>query len=161
MRGPHRHRRDPTRARGPRPRCGSAAAARLARHGIARGRRTSPEGFEDQQARCPTARRLMVLVDTSVWIRFLAGRTPFAAGLDALLDQGEVLAHQLVYGELLIGDRGGRPALLESYEKLVRAPSIPHDEVVELVRSRKLHGRGVGWIDVHLLASALVAGTLL
>ena len=78
-----------------------------------------------------------------------------------MLDQGEVLAHELVYGELLIGDRGGRPALLANYEKLVRAPSIAHAEVLELVRSRKLHGRGVGWIDVHLLASALVAGTAL
>jgi len=103
----------------------------------------------------------MVLVDTSVWIRFLAGRAPFAEGLDALLDQGEVLAHELVYGELLIGDRGGRPALLASYEKLVRVPSIAHAEVVELVRARKLHGRGVGWIDVHLLASTVVAGTVL
>ena len=65
------------------------------------------------------------------------------------------------HGELLIGDRGGRPALLESYDKLVRVPSIAHGEVVELVRSRKLHGRGVGWIDVHLLASTLVAGTVL
>ena len=101
----------------------------------------------------------MVLVDTSVWIRALAGRSPFVAVLDVLLDRGEVLAHDLVFGELLIGDRGGRPALLASYEKLPRAPSVPHAEVVELVRSRKLHGRGVGWIDVHLLASTLVART--
>ena len=103
----------------------------------------------------------MVLVDTSVWIRFLAGRAPFAAGLDALLDRDEVLAHELVLGELLIGDRGGRAALLASYEKLFRAPTVSHSEVVELVRSRKLYGRGVGWIDVHLLASALVARTVL
>ena len=100
----------------------------------------------------------MLLVDTSVWIRFLAGRSPFAAGLDALLDRGEVLAHELVFGELLIGDRGGRSAMLASYAKLLRAPTVSHAEVVELVRSRKLHGRGVGWIDVHLLASALTGG---
>jgi predicted nucleic acid-binding protein len=103
----------------------------------------------------------MVLVDTSVWIRFLAGRAPFAAGLDALLDRDEVLAHELVLGELLIGDRGGRAALLASYEKLFRAPTVSHSEVVELVRSRKVYGRGVGWIDMHLLASALVARTVL
>ena len=102
----------------------------------------------------------MVLVDTSVWIRFLAGRAPFAAGLDSLLDQGEVLAHDLVFGELLIGERGGRSALLASYEKLLRAPAVSHAEVVDLVRSRKLYGRGVGWIDVHLLASVLVARTV-
>ena len=103
----------------------------------------------------------MVLVDTSVWIRFLAGRTPFAAGLDSLLGRDEVLAHELVFGELLIGDRGGRSALLASYEKLLRAPAVSHAEVVDLVRSRKLYGRGIGWIDVHLLASALVARTVL
>ena len=78
-----------------------------------------------------------------------------------MLDRDEVLAHELVFGELLIGDRGGRSALLASYEKLLRAPAISHLEVVDLVRSRKLYGRGVGWIDVQLLASALVARTVL
>ncbi|HEX7476994.1 MAG TPA: PIN domain-containing protein [Polyangiales bacterium] len=99
----------------------------------------------------------MVLVDTSVWIRFLAGREPFASGLDQLLDRDEVLAHDLVQGELLIGDRGGRPALLASYQKMLRAPTLSHQDVVVLVRSRKLNGRGIGWVDAHLLASALVA----
>src|SRR3954469_1133796 len=111
MPGAHRHRRHPTRTGGARPPCCSAAVARAARHGIVRGGCASPQGSEDEKARGQAARRLMVLVDTSVWIRFLAGRTPFATALDALLDQGEVLAHELVYGELLIGDRGGRPAL--------------------------------------------------
>jgi predicted nucleic acid-binding protein len=46
----------------------------------------------------------MVLVDTSVWIRFLANRPPFAAQLDRLLDTGEAAGHDLIYGELLIGD---------------------------------------------------------
>ena len=50
----------------------------------------------------------MVLVDTSVWIRFLANRAPYAAELDRLLGLDEVTGHELVYGELLIGDRGGR-----------------------------------------------------
>jgi predicted nucleic acid-binding protein len=98
----------------------------------------------------------MILVDTSVWIRFLAGREPYAARLDELLERDEVLAHDLVYGELLIGDRGGRPVLLASYRILSRAATASHDEVVELVRSRKLHGRGIGWVDAHLLASALI-----
>jgi predicted nucleic acid-binding protein len=104
----------------------------------------------------------MVLVDTSVWIRFLAGRAPYSRELDALLERDEVLAHDLVLGELLMGDRGGRRSrLLASYEKLSRAPSIAHEEVVEFVRSRKLQGRGMGWMDVHLLASAMVMPTVL
>lgn len=103
----------------------------------------------------------MVLVDTSVWIRFSAGRAPFAAGLDALLDRDEVLAHDLVEGELRIGDRGGRRRLLTDYARMLRAPTVAHAEVMELVRSRKFGGRGIGWIDAQLLASALVASATL
>ena len=101
---------------------------------------------------------MIVLVDTSVWIRFLAGREPFASALDALLDREEVLAHELVFGELLIGARRSRSALLASYDALPQVPSIPHREVVEFVRGRKLQGRGIGWIAAHLLASVIVAG---
>jgi predicted nucleic acid-binding protein len=98
----------------------------------------------------------MVLVDTSVWIRFLANRQPYAAELDRLLERDEVVGHELVFGELLIGDRGGRPGLLAAYAQMHQASVIPHGDVVDFVRNRPLHGRGVGWIDVHLLASALV-----
>ena len=55
---------------------------------------------------------LRVLVDTSVWIRFLSNRTPYAAQLEALLNQDDVSGHDFVYGELLIGDKGGRKKLL-------------------------------------------------
>src|SRR6266851_8692561 len=72
---------------------------------------------------------------------------PSISAWKSLLDREEVLSHELVFGELLIGDRGGRPTLLASYEKLLRAPTVSHAEVVELVRSRKLQGRGVGWMD--------------
>ena len=98
----------------------------------------------------------MVLVDTSVWIRFLANRAPYTTELDKLLSLDEVAGHQLVYGELLIGDRGGRGKLLASYERIHQAGVVPHRDVVAFVRDRDLHGRGVGWIDVHLLASAIV-----
>ena len=98
----------------------------------------------------------MVLVDTSVWIRYLANVSPFADQLAGLLSRDEVLGHELVYGELLIGDRGGRQTLLASYARMRQASTVPHTEVVEFARRRRLYGRGVGWIDVHLLASALV-----
>jgi len=98
----------------------------------------------------------MVLVDTSVWIRFLANRAPYAIELDRLLGLDEVTGHELVYGELLIGDRGGRGKLLAAYEHMHQASVVPHPDVVAFVRHRNLHGRGVGWIDIHLLASAIV-----
>lgn len=99
---------------------------------------------------------MIVLVDTSVWIRFLSNREPYATALDSLLSRDEVSGHDFVYGELLIGDKGGRKALLADYEHMHQAPIVPHDDVVGFVRNRRLHGRGVGWIDAHLLASALV-----
>jgi hypothetical protein len=80
-----------------------------------------------------------VLVDTSVWIRFLAKQRSVLAPLDALLAQDRVFGHDLIYGELLIGDL----------------------EVVEFVRARRLHGHGIGWIDAHLLGSALVSHCML
>jgi predicted nucleic acid-binding protein len=100
---------------------------------------------------------VIVLVDTSVWIRFLSNRAPYAAALDALLSRDEVCGHQFVYGELLIGDKGGRKQLLADYEQMYQAPTIAHREVADFVRARRLHGRGIGWIDAHLLAAALVA----
>jgi predicted nucleic acid-binding protein len=103
----------------------------------------------------------MVLVDTSVWIRFLANRMPYAVELDRLLKREEAAAHELVYGELLIGNPGGRTQLLNSYDLIYRVPPVGHADVAVFVRSHKLHGRGIGWIDAHLLASALVAGTSL
>ncbi len=104
---------------------------------------------------------MSVLVDTSVWIRFLSDQAPFAAELDRLLTDDAVAGHEFVYGELLAGDRGGRQTLLSSYERMEQIPPVPHSEVVAFVRARKIHGRGIGWIDAHLLASALVGGVRL
>jgi len=67
-----------------------------------------------------------------------------------------VLGHELIFGELLIGDRGGRAKLLAAYQRMRQASMVPHHEVVEFVRDRRLFGQGVGWIDAHLLASAMV-----
>jgi predicted nucleic acid-binding protein len=101
----------------------------------------------------------MVLVDTSVWIRFLAGREPFASGLAELLGRDEVVGQEMVFGELLIGDiGGGRRNLLEAYVRMHQASAVAHQEVVAFVRERRLFGRGVGWIDVNILASAVVCG---
>ena len=49
---------------------------------------------------------MIVLVDTSVWIRFLSNRAPYAGELDGLLSRDEVSGHDFVFGELLIGDKG-------------------------------------------------------
>lgn len=104
---------------------------------------------------------MTVLVDTSVWIRFLSNRAPFAAELDRLLADDAAAGHEFVYGELLVGDRGGRETLLSGYERMEQIAAVPHSDVVTFIRARRLHGRGIGWIDAHLLASALVGGVQL
>jgi len=98
----------------------------------------------------------MVLADTSVWIRFLGDRQPYAGELARLLGLDEVVGHAMVFGELLIGDRGGRGKLLAAYAQMGQANTVAHPEVVAFVRARRLFGRGLGWIDVHLLASAIL-----
>jgi predicted nucleic acid-binding protein len=82
----------------------------------------------------------MVLVDTSVWIRFLANRAPYAPELDRLLSLDEVIGHELVYGEFLIGDRGGRKKLLAAYEQMHRAAIVPHRDIVAFARDRDRAG---------------------
>ena len=98
----------------------------------------------------------MVLFDTSVWIRFLTGPAPYAIELDSLLERDELVGHDLVFGELLIGDKGGRRKLIDAYEQMHQATTVPHAEVVAFVREHRLHGHGAGWVDVHLLASTIV-----
>jgi predicted nucleic acid-binding protein len=99
---------------------------------------------------------MIVLVDTSVWIRFLSNRKPEAVELGELLRRDEASGHDFIYGELLVGDTGGRRRLLSDYALMHQAPVVPHADVAEFVRARRLHGRGIGWVDAHVLASALV-----
>lgn len=98
----------------------------------------------------------MVLVDASVWVRALANWTPYLDELGRLLALDQVAGHELVYGELLIGDRGARGKLLADYDNIHQASTLTHSEVVEFVRARNLYGRGIGWIDANLLAAAVV-----
>jgi predicted nucleic acid-binding protein len=91
----------------------------------------------------------------------MAGAEPYASELDRLLSDDEVLGHDFVYGELLIGDRGAREKLLAEYTVMRQAALIANAEVVEFVRYHKINGRGIGWIDAHLLASAIVASSRL
>jgi predicted nucleic acid-binding protein len=99
----------------------------------------------------------MILVDTSVWIRAFMNTAPFAGELDRLLSLDLVAGHIFVYGELLMGDTGGRRKFLTSYRDMTQAALVPHEEVIAFVESRKLGGRGLSWIDAHLLGSALIS----
>ncbi len=97
---------------------------------------------------------MMMLVDTSVWIDHLRRGNPQLA---ALLNEGGVLTHPLVIGELACGHLTDRSKILKLLEALPSARVAEHEEVLHLLSSRRLHGRGLGWIDLHLLASALLS----
>ena len=96
----------------------------------------------------------MILVDSSVWIdHFESGN----AILSAMLEEHRVLMHPFVAGELAGGVLPGRRAeVLAGLRELPQAPVAEHAEVMHLIEGRKLSGSGVGWVDAHLLASALI-----
>ena len=100
----------------------------------------------------------MILVDTSVWVDHLRSGNE---GLVTLLSRDLVLTHPFVIGELACGAIRHRAMVLEHLSRLPRAASADDDEVMALVGTRRLFGRGIGWVDAHLLASALLSGARL
>jgi hypothetical protein len=97
------------------------------------------------------------LTDTSVWVYFFRAADR-AEGLAALLEANEVLLHPWVLGELVLGGLGlRRESVIEDLKRLPMAPRVAAPEILELILARRLTGRGIGWVDAHLLAAALVA----
>ena len=97
----------------------------------------------------------MILVDSSVWIDHFRRAN---ARLSSLVRDHQVLAHRFVIGELACGTLPGRRAeVLAHLSRLPDAPIAAHHEVLALVERRGLAGSGIGWVDAHLLASALLA----
>jgi predicted nucleic acid-binding protein len=95
----------------------------------------------------------MTLVDSSVWVDHLRRSN---ARLVGLLDVGQVACHPFVIGEIALGSLKQRALVLGLLGELPATPVVSHDEVLTLVDRRRLSGRGIGWIDAHLLASAIV-----
>jgi len=92
----------------------------------------------------------VILVDTSVWVDHLrVGDEELAA----LLDDGEVLIHPFVIGELALGSLPERNQYLAMLDQLPRVTSVTDEEVLRLVERQRLFGRGIGFIDAHLLAA--------
>jgi len=96
----------------------------------------------------------MILVDTSVWIDHLRKGD---SELASLLNEGVVLCHPYVIGELACGNLKNRDEILSLLAALPAPPVASHEEGLRLVADRKLAGKGLGWIDVNLLASALLS----
>ena len=101
----------------------------------------------------------MIVVDTSIWIDHLRAGDDLLA---KLLNAGRVLTHPFVIGELALGTMRQRETILEALSNLPSAELARDAEVLSFINRQALFGRGIGYVDVHLLASArLTAGAQL
>ena len=96
----------------------------------------------------------MILVDTSVWIDHLHRAVP---RLVEALEGEQVLTHPFVLGELACGELRQRRELLDLLAALPAAAVATDEEALLLIERRRLMGRGIGYIDVHLLASVMLS----
>jgi predicted nucleic acid-binding protein len=96
----------------------------------------------------------MLLVDTSVWVHHFRQGEP---RLQQVLEDGMALTHPFVVGELACGNLKNRDTILNYLRALAEAERAVDSEVRRLIETRRLWGRGLGWLDMHLLASALLS----
>ena len=96
----------------------------------------------------------MVLVDTSVWVDYLRTGDDTLA---RLLTQGEVCMHPMIIGELACGHLQNREQLIGLWQNLPSVVEANHDEALFLLNTHQLMGKGIGWVDLHLLATTLLS----
>jgi predicted nucleic acid-binding protein len=96
----------------------------------------------------------MVLVDTSVWVAHLRWGD---IGLEALLNEGHVVCHPFIVGELACGNLKNRSEIISLLQVLPIAVLAEHEEVMRFIENYSLMGKGLGYIDMHLLASAILS----
>jgi predicted nucleic acid-binding protein len=99
----------------------------------------------------------LILVDTSVWVDHLRRGEP---RLVELLERSAVLIHPFVVGEIACGSLANRAAVLELLRDLPAAVVADADEILHFIGRHALHGKGIGYVDVHLLASAALTGAV-
>ena len=99
----------------------------------------------------------MILVDTSVWVNHLRAGEPL---LVELLDTNRILVHPLIVGELACGNLNNRKTVLSLLRKLPTVRLATDDEVLFFIERHGLMGKGVGYIDAHLLAAVSLTGTV-
>jgi predicted nucleic acid-binding protein len=97
----------------------------------------------------------MILVDTSVWADHLRRSDK---DLTELLLRRAVVTHPFVIEELACGHLPDREEFLTQIHSLPRVPVATHEEALDLISNRKLYGTGLGSVDVHIIASAMLGG---
>ena len=98
--------------------------------------------------------RILTLVDTSVWIDHFNKPIPL---IYQLVEDEAALCHPLIIGEMACGRMSNRQKVIGFLHALELAVTPEHTEVMAMVESLELHGRGLTWIDVNLIASALLS----
>ena len=96
----------------------------------------------------------MVLVDTSVWVAHLRKGN---IGLEALLNDGLAVCHPFIAGELACGNLKNRAEILSLLQTLPSAVQAEQEDVMSFIEKYRLMGKGLGYIDMHLLASAFLS----
>jgi predicted nucleic acid-binding protein len=97
----------------------------------------------------------MPLVDTSIWISHLRQGN---SKLEKLLINGDVSCHPFIIGELACGNLKNRSEILALLQTLPTSILAEHEDVLHFIENNRLKGKGLGYIDVHLLVSALLTG---
>jgi len=95
----------------------------------------------------------MVLVDTSVWVSHLRKGN---SNLERLLNDCDVICHPFIIGELSCGNLKNRSEILTLLQALPMATQVEHEEVMHFIENKQLMGKGIGYVDVHLIASAVL-----
>lgn len=95
----------------------------------------------------------MILVDTSVWVAHLRDGN---IGLEKLLNNGHAATHAFIIGELACGTLRNRAEILSYLCALPLATHAEHEEVMDFIENHRLMGKGLGYVDMHLLAAALL-----
>jgi predicted nucleic acid-binding protein len=96
----------------------------------------------------------VILVDTSVWVDHFRAAD---RRLVALLEDGQVFCHPFVIGELACGNLRRRAEILSLLADLPRLPALATEDVMSFVEGHRLMGKGLGWVDVHVLAAAVAS----
>jgi len=97
----------------------------------------------------------LVLVDTSVWVDHLREGN---ARLEAVLNEGTVVCHPFIVGEIACGTIRNRIEILSLLQSLPMGETAEQNEVLQFIEHNQLAGKGLSYVDVHLLASAALTG---
>lgn len=100
----------------------------------------------------------MILLDTSVWVDHLRRGDSMVV---QVLEAGQAAAHAFVIGELACGNLKSRLRVIDLLQALPQLAMAMDDEVLYFIERHKLMGRGIGYVDAHLLAAASISGSLL